>query len=503
MSDYLEADLDEVRVYDRALSATEIDALSGSLRAVTISTTDLGASSRTRRTRTRVTYTVSLASPPTGSVTVTPTSLATATATVSPASLVFTTANWATAQTVTVSGVSSGSTTISHAVSGGDYGANNVTADSVDVTIGYPQEVFVSFDLASLSIPEGTSTQVAVLLSELPRRTVAVPITATPANGAGPADYTVSPAVLSFGANEVVKFVTVTAVADDADDNNERVTVGLGSLPEGLLAGSPASASVTIGQPPLTVLVSHGSQTYAVPDGSSLWVGNEIARVTARVVAAQGSVIATFTRPDADLSSAGQQINLYPGSNYSALTVSTDEGATFRSYSFYVNRAAGEAFARDPGRDFDTLDAAGNDNPGGLWSDGTTMWVSDVMDAKIYAYDAVTKQRNASKDFDSVPSVGGLAEVTRGLWSDGETMWVADGRNDRLTAISLTTGVEIPSGGLQPPECQWQRLRRRHLLRRRDDVGRGLQAQAGVRVQRRRRRPGIGAGDPEPHPRGV
>ena len=444
--DYLQADLDEVRVYDRALSATQVGTLSGSQRAVTISATELEVIADTSNTY-AVTYTVSLATPPTGSVTVTPTSAATATATVSPASLVFTTVNWATAQTVTVSGVSSGSTTISHAVSGGDYGANNVTADSVEVTFGYPQEVFVSFDLASRSIPEGTSTQVAVLLSELPRRTVAVPITATPANGAGPADYTVSPAVLSFGATEAVKFVTVTAVADDADDNNERVIVGLGSLPEGLLAGSPASASVTIGQPPLTVLVSHGLQTYAVPDGSSLWVGNEIARVTARVVAAQGSVIATFTRPDADLSSAGQQINLYPGSNYSALTVSTDAGATFRSYSFYVNRAAGEAFARDPGRDFDTLDAAGNDNPGGLWSDGTTMWVSDVMDAKIYAYDAVTKQRNASKDFDSVPSVGGLAEATRGLWSDGETMWVADGRNDRLTAISLTTGVEIRSAG--------------------------------------------------------
>ena len=31
--------------------------------------------------------------------------------------------------------------------------------------------------------------------------------------------------------------------------------------------------------------------------------------------------------------------------------------------------------ARDPGKDFDTLEAAGND--AGLWSDGVTLWVAD------------------------------------------------------------------------------------------------------------------------------
>ena len=32
--------------------------------------------------------------------------------------------------------------------------------------------------------------------------------------------------------------------------------------------------------------------------------------------------------------------------------------------------------ARDAGKDFDTLIAAGNGSPQGLWSDGTTMWVT-------------------------------------------------------------------------------------------------------------------------------
>ena len=42
--------------------------------------------------------------------------------------------------------------------------------------------------------------------------------------------------------------------------------------------------------------------------------------------------------------------------------------------------------ARDAGKDFNTLSAAGNEHPVGIWSDGTTMWVSDYSDAKIYAY---------------------------------------------------------------------------------------------------------------------
>ena len=82
------------------------------------------------------TYTVVLDSEPTASVTVTPSS-GNSDVTVSSA-LTFTTMNWSTAQTVTVTAAQDSdavddSATISHAVSGGDYGA--VTAASVTVTV--------------------------------------------------------------------------------------------------------------------------------------------------------------------------------------------------------------------------------------------------------------------------------------------------------------------------------------------------------------------------------
>ena len=44
-------------------------------------------------------------------------------------------------------------------------------------------------------------------------------------------------------------------------------------------------------------------------------------------------------------------------------------------------------------KDFDTLIAAGNEDPRGIWSDGTTMWAADYSDDKIYAYSMSTKER--------------------------------------------------------------------------------------------------------------
>ena len=70
------------------------------------------------------TYTIVLATRPTASVTVTPASGDTATATVSGA-LTFTVSDWATAQTVTVSGGAAGFRVGLSPVSGGDYGSNN------------------------------------------------------------------------------------------------------------------------------------------------------------------------------------------------------------------------------------------------------------------------------------------------------------------------------------------------------------------------------------------
>ena len=103
----------------------------GRSRGVTVSPTALTVTKGTSRT-----YTAKLNTQPTESVTVTPSSSNTK-VTFSPASLTFTTTNWNTAQTVTVTAAQdaadAASATISHAVAGGDYGP--VPAASVAVTV--------------------------------------------------------------------------------------------------------------------------------------------------------------------------------------------------------------------------------------------------------------------------------------------------------------------------------------------------------------------------------
>ena len=88
------------------------------------------------------TYTVVLGSQPTDTVTVGVAGTADSDpdVTVSPATLTFTTGSWDTAQRVTVSGgqdadAEDDAATIEHTVSGGDYGANKVTAADVSVAV--------------------------------------------------------------------------------------------------------------------------------------------------------------------------------------------------------------------------------------------------------------------------------------------------------------------------------------------------------------------------------
>ena len=92
--------------------------------------------------------------------------------------------------------------------------------------------------------------------------------------------------------------------------------------------------------------------------------------------------------------------------------------------------------SRDSAKDFNTLDAAGNDNPSGLWSDGTTMWVSDWIDDKLYAYKMSDRSRDAAKDLDHVHNPVGNNE--HGIWSDGVTMWVVDYVNSKIYAYKLS-----------------------------------------------------------------
>ena len=78
-----------------------------------------------------------------------------------------------------------------------------------------------------------------------------------------------------------------------------------------------------------------------------------------------------------------------------------------------------------------------NHLPWGIWSNGTTIWVSNTAVSKIYAYDRATRQRDRAKDFDGLRLAGN--DSPRGIWSDEKTMWVADGEGNKVYAYDLAT----------------------------------------------------------------
>ena len=107
--------------------------------------------------------------------------------------------------------------------------------------------------------------------------------------------------------------------------------------------------------------------------------------------------------------------------------------ADFEDAKLYAYRMSDRS--RDSGRDF-TLDTA-HGSPVGIWSDGTTMWASDFADGKLYAYRMSDRSRDADNDFDTLSDAGNL--FPEGIWSDGTTMWVADTGNDTVFAYDLST----------------------------------------------------------------
>ena len=197
------------------------------------------------------TFTVKLATQPTGDVTVAAASRdAGAVSVTAGSSLTFTTSNWNAAQTVTVAGVQDGdavdeSTTVDLDASGGGYGpvAGEVT---VNVTDDDDPAVTVSFGSASYSVAEGSTTVVEVVLSADPERTVTVPITAAPINGASAADYSGVPASVVFNSGDTEKTFMFAATDDNVDDDGERVRLTFGALPARVSSAAPSQAVVSI-----------------------------------------------------------------------------------------------------------------------------------------------------------------------------------------------------------------------------------------------------------------
>ena len=200
--------------------------------AVNIMETD-GSTSVLEEARSGVgndTYMVVLNSPPTHDVEISATSGDTAVATMSPATLTFTTSNWNTAQTVTVTGVDNDRfednriITISHSATSSDTRYNGIDIDDVTVTVREDELVGLSFNVPGpLSVTEASGASQTYTYTVALRSAPTANVTITPTS-LDTAAATVSPDTLTFTSStwNTRQTLTLTGVDDNVDQSNDR-----------------------------------------------------------------------------------------------------------------------------------------------------------------------------------------------------------------------------------------------------------------------------------------
>ena len=203
-----------------------------------------------------VAYQVKLATQPSADVTVTIGGVPHDDITLDRTTLTFTSGNWDTPQTVTVTAVDdeedeedTETVTLPHRTASDDAKYGDVAVVAVTtVTVrdnDYPP-VEVSYGASSYSVNEGASVTVTVELSAAPEREVEVPLTHTAQGDTTAADYSGVPTSVTFASSDTEKTFTFTAADDTVDDDGESVVLGFGTLPDEVSAGATDQATVSI-----------------------------------------------------------------------------------------------------------------------------------------------------------------------------------------------------------------------------------------------------------------
>ena len=225
------------------------------------------------------TYTVVLATEPTGSVTVRPSFAAGGDADLTlPAApvLTFAATDWQTAQTVTVAAAEddgdavNGTATLTHAVSGADYGATSVTVPAVTVTEADDETPTLA--IAGATVDEGdagATTPLAFTVTLTPASPQAVTVAYADA-GSGTAtagtDYTaLSSGTLTFAVGATTHTISVSVTGDAVDEADETIQVTLSSPTGGAALGTAPTGTGTITDddalPTVTLAVSSTAVT--------------------------------------------------------------------------------------------------------------------------------------------------------------------------------------------------------------------------------------------------
>ncbi|WP_419554640.1 Calx-beta domain-containing protein [Candidatus Poriferisodalis sp.] len=163
---------------------------------------------------------------------------------------------------------------------------HNGAVAQVQVT---PREgIAVSFGAASASVTEGGSATVTLTLAVTPAAgtTVTAPITATPGTGLDATEYSGVPASVTFNAGDTSKTFTVTTVDNTDDEPHRTLTLGLGTLPDGYVAGTHHEFVLTLLDDDVPVVsATFDPASASVPEGAQVSVTVRLSQAPEREVA--------------------------------------------------------------------------------------------------------------------------------------------------------------------------------------------------------------------------
>ena len=303
--------------------------------------------------------------------------------------------------------------------------------------------LLASLELSGAAIGHFTPAQVDYT-ARVPNTTAATTVTATPASTG--ATVTVSPTDaaddseghqvnLSTGANTIT--ITVTNGGDTTTYTVVVTKIDTATLSDDASLSALSLSGVGLG--------AFSSTT----DSYSAGVANTVHTTTVSATATDSHAEVTIHPADADTETMGHQIDLAEGANTVSVTARSSDGTKRQTYTIVINKATMAAFGWYSPRDIQLRIGRGP-TATGIWSDGTTIWVSDFSARKIYAYDLDTGDREADLDIDSLQTAGNKSP--QGIWSDGTTIWVVDFWGRRIYAYDLDTGdrkADLDIDGLQ------------------------------------------------------
>ena len=110
----------------------------------------------------------------------------------------------------------------------------------------------------------------------------------------------------------------------------------------------------------------------------------------------------------------------------------------------FMNLFSSNSIIRNSSIDYDTLSAAGNNDPRGIYSDGETTWVVDSTDVIVYAYESDSKNRKSSLDITNSVLTGAGNSHPYGITGNRYgILYVSDTNDNKIYSYSISSGAYI------------------------------------------------------------